>query len=412
MVSARIPVEFREAEVENEKYSIANLFYYLKARFVRISFRYSGFLYRGSVEEVNENEVRLVIIDFQETQDRRAVLQFEAFNRFYHTPAQILRTNEQGVFIQLPEEVRYLARRKHARISFDDMFMRFIILYSPIKEDKEEEKNMEGKYPYFMGEVLQDQPSARIIYQMFISEINLLSREFSFRMFYHLEEKDLTIYEWLLKRTGRTVYIEDVSSADSYISPLDSSTVTNLSGIYKQMVKDLGQKEADDKINEYMLEDSRNFLVSYMLVPVNLFGYPVGYVRLETNQFDKYLLAISQAEELHTVAELFSYGITKIRIRNSHFDPSSIQTRVVNISQSGLLIELTDQTLYYYLQRNRRIKMLIPIAGEELEIYGEIVRYYHEDDFYYMGIIIFKSMPGDMHRLENYIHENLHYHFF
>jgi hypothetical protein len=85
---------------------------------------------------------------------------------------------------------------------------------------------------------------------------------------------------------------------------------------------------------------------------------------------------------------------------------------VVNISLSGLLMELSDPVLYNYLQKHRRIKMLIPILGEEIEVFGEIKRFYEKNNYYYMGVTFFKSRPGDLARLENFLFEDLHNQFF
>lgn len=109
--------------------------------------------------------------------------------------------------------------------------------------------------------------------------------------------------------------------------------------------------------------------------------------------------------------ELFSYAMSKARIRSSHFDPSSVETRVVNISLSGLLLEFSDEAIFRYLMQHRRIKMLIPVMGDDLELFGEIVRFSQRGGFYYLGVLFFKSKPGDMIRLEKFIHENMQFQF-
>ncbi len=402
----------QEGVREDQYYSILNIFYYVKAKYIRISFTYGNYRYQGIVEEVEQDYIRIIIPDFQETSERKGLLSFEALNRYYLAQVQVVRSNENGIFFAVPEEIRYLARRRHIRLNFDDLFMRFIILYSPILRDRAAEKNMEARYPHFMTEVLHDEPSLKIVYQMFLSEVQKVSRDLDVVMLYDRPVEELTLAEKLLLETGKSIYIEDVSKIGSYINKIDSHAITNLQPFYESLHKELGEYKALLQIEELKKQDSRAFLVSYLMVPFTILGRVIGYVRLETNQFDKHFITLAQAEELAVVSELFSYAITKIRIRRSHFDVSSVQTRVVNISLSGLLMEFTDVTLYYYLQKHRRIKMLIPIEGMELEIYGEIVRYYEKNQMYYMGVLFFKSKPGDLYLLEKYIYDNLHYQFF
>ncbi len=320
----------------------------------------------------------------------------------------IVRTNNKGVFIEVPSNLSYLARRLYPRLHFDNLAMRFIILYSPILGSKQAEKNMESRYPHFMQEILLDNPSLPIIYKMLIEEIQKVSREFSVHMFYDKPEEELTLFERTMISENKTIFIEDVSRLETYIEKFESENVTNIHHYYEKLCQEKGEFDALVDIESVKKQDARNFLVSILMVPIHLFEQPIGYLRLETNQFDKHFMTLAQAEELSLVSELFSYAITKIRIRNSHFDPSARKTRVLNISQSGLLMEINDEILFKYLQKHRRIKMLIPIGGRELEVYGEIIRYFPRDGAYYMGILFFKSKPDDMRKLENFIYENLH----
>ena len=70
-------------------------------------------------------------------------------------------------------------------------------------------------------------------------------------------------------------------------------------------------------------------------------------------------------------------------------------------------MEINDEVLYQYLQKHKRIKMMIPLGFEELEIYGEIIRFFPRDGTYYMGVLFFKSGPDDMKKLEAFIYRRL-----
>ncbi|MBN8221307.1 MAG: PilZ domain-containing protein, partial [Spirochaetes bacterium] len=197
----------------------------------------------------------------------------------------------------------------------------------------------------------------------------------------------------------------------SYTSPHQHVSLVNMSGVFEARSAAEGDTAALKYIEEIRKADARNFIVSYLMSPVTLFGAMQGYVRVETNQFDKKYINPTQAVDLHRLMELFSYAMSKTRIRSSHFDPSSVETRVVNISLSGLLLEFSDEAIFRYLMQHRRIKMLIPVMGDDLELYGEIVRFSQRGGFYYLGVLFFKSKPGDMIRLERFIHENMQFQF-
>lgn len=74
-------------------------------------------------------------------------------------------------------------------------------------------------------------------------------------------------------------------------------------------------------------------------------------------------------------------------------------------------MELHDEIVYQYLQKHRRVKMLIDIEGKEVEVFGEIVRYFEMEGSYFMGVMFFKSRPGDLITLERFLYENFRFSF-
>jgi len=402
---------FEHAQSESSYYGILNILYYLKAKYTRIHFRYSGYVYIAHCESIGQQEVLLVAHGFQETQERRAVVQFEAYNRYYMSHVLVQRTNENGIYIQFPQQLLYLQRRRHIRLRFDDLFMRFTILYSPIGHTRLDEKNLESRFPYVMQEIAREDVSLQTMYRMLVSEVQAISKDFDIVFFAQRPAEELTPAEKILLHTGNTFYIEDTMRVISYTVPHSHPNLSNLSSVFEERAAAEGETAALRYIEEIRRSDAREFIVSYLLSPVSLFGEIIGYVRIETNQFDKKYINHQQAVDMHRLMELFSYAMSKIRIRKSHFDPSSVETRVVNISLSGLLLEFSDPAIFRYLKQHRRVKMLIPVMGDDLELYGEIVRFAERNGFYYLGVLFFKSKPGDMIRLEKFIHENMQFQF-
>ncbi|MFO1469803.1 MAG: DUF1577 domain-containing protein [Turneriella sp.] len=402
---------FENAQREKSYYGILNILYYLKAKYTRVHFRYSGYVYIAHCEQIDHNEVLLTAHGFQETQDRRAVLQFEAYNRYYMSHVLVMRTNENGIYIQFPQELLYLQRRRHIRLRFDDLFMRFTIMYSPIGHTRLDEKNLESRFPYVMQEIAREDVSLQTMYRMLVSEIQAISTDFEIVFYSNRKEEELSLPEKIVRSEGRSFYVEDTMRVMSYTSPHPHVNLTNMSAMFEARAASEGDASALRFIEEMRKADARKFIVSYLICPLTLFGEIQGYVRVETNQFDKKYINSAQAVDLHRLMELFSYAMSKARIRSSHFDPSSVETRVVNISLSGLLLEFSDEAIFRYLMQHRRIKMLIPVMGDDLELFGEIVRFTQRGGFYYLGVLFFKSKPGDMIRLERFIHENMQFQF-
>jgi c-di-GMP-binding flagellar brake protein YcgR len=411
VVSDRIPKDFLTAIQITDIHSISNVFYGLKAKEVLLQLRYSGYIYRAKVIDLLGNQLQLDVPDFQLTHERRCTAHFESDNRFYFCLLQLDRSNKSGVYIVMPGELRFLARRKYRRIKFDDLFMRFTIMFSPNLATKSSDVNIETRHSFFVQEVIEDDPSLAILYQMLMADITPISRDYTFLNYQELKQEQLTLQDQVLLNSGKGVLVDNTASTESYFQDLESSSLTSMEPYYEELLIRMSEKDAVKEIEKIKKEDLKRFLVSYLLLPIQLFGKTIGALRIETNQFEKRSITLTMAADLAAVMELFSYALTKIRIHDSHYKINSPKTRIHNISLSGLLMELDDEIVYQYLQKHRRIKMLIDIEGKEVEVFGEIVRYFEMDGSYFMGVMFFKSRPGDLITLERFIFENFRFSF-
>ncbi|MES0491959.1 MAG: DUF1577 domain-containing protein [Leptospirales bacterium] len=404
--------EFSEGVVEDNYYRIGNIFFFLKAKRTFVYLNFDDVTYRGRILSIDDKNIHIIFPLFEERRERRGILAFEALNRYYSVEILILQSERGVLNIQFPVKMVHLVRRLYPRVSFDDLFVRFIILYSPIFITKEDERNFENNHPHFFQEIQQDSPSLRVLYQMVAEVVRTITPNFELVMLSELNSEDYTDMEKMVIEQLKNVLIYDTSNLESYIKEPPIDILSNYNESYEVLKEEQGKKPAQEVYRQKQKEDLNEFILSYFASPITLFDKPIGYLRMQTSIFDKHSIAPYQAQEVVRILEIFSYSITKIRIRNSHFDPSSFQTRVVNISMSGLLMEITDIALYEYLKKNRRIKMHVPIFDDELEIFGEINRFYEEDGVYFLGVLFFKTRPGDMEKLENFLYDNIHYQFF
>jgi len=404
--------QFEKAVVEEEFYRILNILFFLKAKRSFISLYYGDNKHTCRIIKIDnkKKEVELLVPGFIEGQERRSSITFEALNRYYYSDILITHTENNSVTIGMPEKLAYLRRRLYPRINFDDLFMRFVILFSAVFEKPQEEKLLEKKFPFVYQEIRQENPSLRVIYQMISAEAANISPDFDFVMI--KDRKDLSPIEKLVIEDMKNILITDTSRISSYNRPLKKEHIESFSLLYEKFCKEDGMEEADKKFYDLQRDDLVQFIQSYYYGPIKLYDKPIGYLKIQTYIFNKYSIPVWQAEEISALLKLFSYALTKIKMRKTHFDPLQIKTRIVNISMSGLLMEIDDLDAFNYLQKNKRIVMRIPIYGEELEISGEIIRFYKEGEYFYMGVLFFKTKPDDMQKLEDFLYENIHYQFF
>jgi hypothetical protein len=412
-IQDRLLEEFAGAKIEDDYYRVGNIFYFLKAKRSFVHLQYADKKIPGRIVKVLDEKIRIYFPGYKESQERRGVITFEALNRYYMCEIFIINMEHEIVDIQYPEKLQFISRRLYPRVEFDDLFMRFITMYSQFFKSKEEERVLENSYPEFFQEIREDSPSLRVLYQFITGEVKKITTDFNVKM-YHSQEilQFNNIVEQMVMGEGKVLLVEDTSSLSSYYREFDVSEIESFSGRYKEIESESGEAEAEKYVKEIQKLDINDFLLSYFALPIVIFNRPRGYFIMRTNQFDKKNISYRQAADIVSLFRVFSYAATKVKILSSYYDPMAVRTRIVNISMSGLLMEIQDATLYEYLKSNRRIKMMIPIMGEELEVYGEIIRFYAKDNYFYLGILFFKTRPGDIAKLEEYLHENRNYQFF
>ncbi len=391
---------------------ISNILYLLKNNNVIFTLLHAETIYKVRIIKIETNQIVLYVPNFEYKLEKSGNIYFEILNGYYSSKIKIIKPPTEQITIDFPRDLSCLKDRKYPRVKFDDLFIRFDLLYSTIFRYKGVEIDLQNKYPHLIQEVAKEVPSLKLIYNILVNNIKKIANDFLIVTFREKTPDTYTIYEKILLETQKSVFIQDVTKTGSYIDELSSSSLTNLFGHHSKRVGKIGELKASREIYGLQREDSKEFLVSYLMTPIHIYQNIIGYARIETNQFQKYRIEKALAEEFHSICSVFSYGLTKINIWKSYFAKGGVKTRVLNISIEGMLIEIFDQILFEYLKKFRRIKIILPIFGRELNLSCEIMRLFKKGGRHYLGIHIFKGDPGNISLLENYINENLQYNFF
>ncbi len=131
----------------------------------------------------------------------------------------------------------------------------------------------------------------------------------------------------------------------------------------------------------------------------------IGHIKVYSTVLDKKNLTPDDAQRLDLLVQLLNYALSKHAIAEHYF--SLHNTKVVNISMSGLLFEIQDTNVFNYLLDHDRLKICIPIKSHELEMRAEITRLLPGNNGYRIGVMFFQGAPDDFHVLEGFIHERI-----
>jgi hypothetical protein len=385
---------------------IKHLFFYLKFENSEFIFEYEDRFMTVVVNNIMHDFVELNVLGFEESTSRRAKIKFEIINVLYVFEVIIEEIRGSMVTIKIPTELQSAEMRQYRRVPVDDLFMDFIILFKSYKGGRYvtgDNIHAERQFTYLFREIKKDVPDLKLMNLILTEYIRKVSYEYEIEIHQNGDEHDLI--RQAFQKDHRSIYIQDCADIESYIKKLDSSNHKTFHDVFTSKARESDEYKAQKFFERLQKTEVRNFFVSYIIAPLTLFDRVIGHIKVFTTAMDKHMLTPFHAEYIHEMTEIASYGFTKIAIRGNNFNTLYTNTRIIDISISGLLFEIADDSLYNYLKKHNTIKMYIPVGKYTLTVSGEIVRYVVSEDGYRLGVNFFASNPGDMKVLENYIYE-------
>ncbi|ABJ76692.1 DUF1577 domain-containing protein [Leptospira borgpetersenii] len=399
---------FGETIIGTDINLVKHLFYYLKADEVEFPFDYDGQRFFAIVENIEETTVNLRIPGATQGLTLRAKISFEIMNILYQFEVVILEFLEGTIVqVRIPSELQAASFRKNVRVAVDDLFMNYVILFRSLSGGGREigrNIQVEQKFNNLMREIKKDNPDLRLVNIIISEYISNVSK--GYEVVFFSQNREETFLDSFIRRNDRPLFIPDTSLIINYIREDEDSEsiVGNYREEYIRMVLENGQDYADQFFRELQKKEIREFVISYLVLPIRLFNDVVGYVRVYTSAMDRYSITPSQVGYLIELTEIFSYSMTKIFIREDNYRHTKAGTRVVDISINGLLFEIEEKRIFHYLKKHNLIKMFVPVSEKMLILRGEVVRYIVvEDGKYHLGVNFFDSNPDDMLILQKYI---------
>ncbi|EMF83941.1 PF07614 family protein [Leptospira weilii serovar Topaz str. LT2116] len=399
---------FGETIIGTDINLVKHLFYYLKADEVEFPFDYDGQRFFAIVESIEETTVDLRIPGATQGLTLRAKISFEIMNILYQFEVVILEFLEESIVqIRIPSELQAASFRKNIRVAVDDLFMNYVILFRSLSGGGREigrNIQVEQRFNNLMREIKKDNPDLRLVNIIISEYISNVSK--GYEVVFFSQNREETFLDSFIRRNDRPLFIPDTSLIINYIRENEDSE--SIAGNYREeyirMVLENGQDYADKFFRELQKKEIREFVISYLVLPIRLFNDVVGYVRVYTSAMDRYSITPSQVGYLIELTEIFSYSMTKIFIREDNFRHTKAGARVVDISINGLLFEIEEKRIFQYLKKHNIIKMFVPVSEKTLILRGEVVRYIVvEDGKYHLGVNFFDSNPDDMLILQKYI---------
>lgn len=387
---------------------IKHLFHYLKFENIEFRFDYEDVYMTVIVHSVLQDFVELNVLGFEEGTSRRAKIKFEVVNVLYQFEVIIEDIRGSIVKIKIPSELQAAEMRNHRRVFVDDLFMDFVILFKSFKGGvyvSGDNIYAERQFTHLFREIKKDSPDLKLMNLILTDYILKVSSEFEISIYKPNDGNE--IIKETLQMSGKSIYIEDCSILENYFKSTEHPHTVTYEKYYEKKVASEGDFKVKKFFEKLQKTELRNFIISYIISPLTLFDQVIGHIKVYTTAMDKHMITPYHADYIHQMTEIASYGFTKISIRGNNFNTLYTNTRILDISISGLLFEISDINLFKYLKKHNTIKMYIPIGKKTLAISGEIIRFIESNDAYEksykMGVTFISSNPDDMNTLEHFI---------
>jgi hypothetical protein len=302
----------------------------------------------------------------------------------------------------MPDFIQSFQPRKFKRVSVSDVFMRFTINYRPFFISSADVQTVTTRYPAIIEELKKDEPNIYLINHIITEELYKIASDFEMK--FYSEKEKAGMLESLIASEHKTFFIGDTSNLDNYLEQNPDHNLINYNPIYKKMLRESSGSADDAKkyFKEIQRQDIRNFFSNYVYAPLYIFNKSVGHISLQSTVLDKQLIRRDQAHQIHLLAGLLSYAMSKVVIAMSYYKHSL--TRIVNISLGGLLFELNQKEIFDFLIFHDNLKLVVQLKNTLLHFKAEVSRSYPCREGYCIGLNFYSAQGDDFLFLEDFLY--------
>ncbi len=390
-----------ETIVGSDINQIRHIFYHLKSEYRSLTVEYMNENFRAFVISVDNTSLTLRVQDFREGPFRRCRIKFEAFRILYQFEVLILEIARDRIIIKMPYFIQTATRRMHKRVFSDDLFLKFNLKYRPFFDSRSDIQVCESRYPQIMGELRKDFPDIHLINRILTDEISAVSPHFD--IIFYSDKTEQTDADRLMTEERKTVFLEDMNRPETLYEKGSLFRVIN----FHKHFETIKQRESEENALKYFEKLRREYLQEFtnrlVMAPIQIFDRVVGCIRVTTTILENSHISRDQAHQLDLLSSLFSYALSKTVIARTYF--SHPVTRVKNISVSGLLFELENQDIFYYLLMNDHLKLNIQLKHSFITVNSEISRYFPSEKGFQIGVNFLDAEEDDFRKLEHFLFE-------
>ena len=271
---------------------------------------------------------------------------------------------QKYVCIEIPAYLQSKIIRNGLRIIADDLYLHFTLAYPPFPLTPFPDILATDLYSHshmapIIEEIQKDEPNINLLCIM-VADI-LKGLNFTFRFEMYTDNHQPNELQELMIDKQKTAFIRDTRNLDSYTTAYSSPRLVNFCESYADM-KEQSEEQAKAYCQKLQQKDADEFLRSYAYAPLFLFGTAIGHLAIFSKVFDSSIIFEQEALIVDNLARFLSYAISKATVTKTYYKES--YTRILNISKSGMLIEVNGKRLLDYLLSQKYLKLSLQVRND------------------------------------------------
>ena len=206
----------------------------------------------------------------------------------------------------------------------------------------------------------------------------------------------------VMRKSGKVLYIADCTRPESYTRFIPSEKITNYSFYLEEKRSEVAsEEELKEELRMIMEEDKKEGRSSKALVPIFSKDEVIGHLKVFTK--DGGSLSYEAVSDLMALGVILKIGIEKARFVPAFDD--SVPTDLLNISEGGILLQITGGGGRTSIPEGADAQIKILINDKEIVLRGNVCRRSDEKKSY---AIQFTKIDDDQkNSLKGFIDENI-----
>jgi hypothetical protein len=207
----------------------------------------------------------------------------------------------------------------------------------------------------------------------------------------------------ILRKSGKVLYIDFCSSTNSYTRLIPSDKLIS----YSYFLNEIRQRGATKEqiiaqLEEIIREDRAQLYSSKALIPLFSLDRVVGHVKVFQKEGEG-RVSLEDVNNLVALSKLVGLGIQKAR-----YTPDLdeiIDSRLLNISEGGLLLKIEDQRTDVSIPEGATVELKFPLGGKGFSLRGSVCRKDEPRQFYAIKFV--DLSPEDKKRIKSFVDDTV-----